>query len=103
MALHPTRDQIDLIDVLAALGHPIRARMVRALASGEEMACGLVMPEVPKSTQTGHWRVLRESGLVWERSQGRNNFKRLRLDDINARFPGLLDLVFAEDRELTGP
>lgn len=94
MALHPTREQLQLVDVLAALGHPVRARMVCKMASGEEMICGNVLPEVPKSTQTGHWRVLRESGLVWERNQGRNSFKRLRIDDIEARFPGLLNLIF---------
>ncbi|MFC7587775.1 hypothetical protein ACFQYP_31930 [Nonomuraea antimicrobica] len=32
--LHPSRDQIDLLDVLAALGHPVRARIVRALGAG---------------------------------------------------------------------
>jgi DNA-binding transcriptional ArsR family regulator len=96
-ALHPTREQIRLVDVLAALGHPIRLQIVRNLASGEEVPCGVVLPDVPKSTLTGHWRVLRESGLLWERQAGRNNFKTLRRDDIDARFPGLLDLVFKED------
>ncbi|MFI6485688.1 ArsR/SmtB family transcription factor [Nonomuraea sp. NPDC050663] len=96
-ALHPTREQIRLVDVLAALGHPIRLQMVRNLSSGEEKVCGEVLPAVPKSTQTGHWRVLRESGLVRERQAGRNSFKTLRRDDVDARFPGLLDLVFKED------
>lgn len=97
--LHPSRDQIDLVDVFAALGHPVRARIVRALASGEETFCGAVLPDVPKSTLTGHWRALREAGLICQRPEGRRLFIRLRRDDLDARFPGLLDLLLAEAGE----
>lgn len=94
--LHPARDQIDLVDVLAALGHPVRAEIVRRLASGEERFCGSVLPDVPKSTLTHHWRVLRESGVIRQRPEGRKLYITLRRDDLDARFPGLLDLFFAE-------
>lgn len=95
--LHPSRDQIELLEVLAALGHPVRARIVRALAADEELSCGEVVPEVPKSTLTAHWRVLREAGVICQRPEGRKLFTRLRRDDLDARFPGLIDLLLAED------
>jgi DNA-binding transcriptional ArsR family regulator len=38
---HPSRDRIRLVDVFAALGHPVRARIVRAVAPGEETFCGV--------------------------------------------------------------
>jgi DNA-binding transcriptional ArsR family regulator len=95
--LHPSRDQIRLVDVLAALGHPVRARIVQALAAGEELFCGEVVPEVPKSTLTAHWRVLREAGVICQRPEGRKLFIRLRRDDLDARFPGLVDLLLRED------
>ncbi|NUP00071.1 MAG: helix-turn-helix transcriptional regulator [Nonomuraea sp.] len=95
--LHPSRDQIQLLEVLTALGHPVRAQIVRALASGEERFCGEVVPGVPKSTLTAHWRVLRESGVICQRPEGRKLFIRLRRDDLDARFPGLIDLLLAED------
>ncbi|NUR92526.1 MAG: helix-turn-helix transcriptional regulator [Nonomuraea sp.] len=95
--LHPSRDQIDLLEVLAALGHPVRAQIVRALAGGEERFCGEVVPGVPKSTLTAHWRVLREAGVICQRPEGRKLFIRLRRDDLDARFPGLVDLLLRED------
>ncbi|MFE3453847.1 ArsR/SmtB family transcription factor [Nonomuraea sp. NPDC059194] len=99
MALHPTREQIQLIEVLAALGHPVRAQIVRTLwAQGPdtEMFCGSVLPDVPKSTLTNHWRVLREAGVIHQRPEGRKLFITLRAQDLDARFPGLLDLVVQE-------
>ncbi|MEV8630632.1 helix-turn-helix domain-containing protein [Streptosporangium sp. NPDC051023] len=96
-ALHPSREQFQLEEVLAALGHPIRASIVRALASGEEAFCGSIVPDVPKSTLTHHWRVLRESGVIRQRPSGRKLYITLRRDDLDARFPGLLDLLLSDE------
>lgn len=93
---HPERDEIELVSVLAALGHPVRLRAVRVLATGEERICGEIVPEVAKSTMTTHWRVLRESGVTRERPEGRKIALTLRRGDLDARFPGLLDSVLAE-------
>ncbi|MEW1836551.1 helix-turn-helix domain-containing protein [Nonomuraea angiospora] len=92
--LHPTTEQLQLEDVLAALGHPVRMKIVRALASGEETYCGAIETGAPKSTLTHHWRVLRESGVIRLRHSGRRNYLTLRRDDLEARFPGLLAVVF---------
>ncbi|WP_424636642.1 ArsR/SmtB family transcription factor [Embleya sp. AB8] len=94
--LHPDTDRIELVDVLAALGHPLRLAIVRALASGEEMFCGAILPEVPRSSLTHHWRALRESGVIRQRPAGRKLYLTLRRDDLEARFPGLLALVLGE-------
>ncbi|MFI6796050.1 ArsR/SmtB family transcription factor [Streptosporangium canum] len=96
-ALHPSREQFQLEEVLAALGHPVRASIVRTLSSGGEMFCGAIVPGVPKSTLTHHWRVLRESGVIYQRPSGRKLYITLRRDDLDARFPGLLDLLLAEE------
>ncbi|MDU3920799.1 MAG: hypothetical protein E7H01_08135 [Klebsiella pneumoniae] len=40
-----------------------------------------------------HWRVLRDSGVIWQRPQGRENMISLRREDLDARFPGLLDTL----------
>ncbi|MET9336272.1 ArsR/SmtB family transcription factor [Nonomuraea sp. NPDC004354] len=99
VALHPTREQIQLIEVMAALGHPVRAQIVRRLwerGADEEMFCGSVLSDVPKSTLTHHWRVLREAGVICQRPEGRKLFITLRRADLDARFPGLLDLVAQE-------
>ncbi|AWS47132.1 helix-turn-helix transcriptional regulator [Streptosporangium sp. 'caverna'] len=95
--LHPSPEQFRLEEVLAAFGHPVRAAIVRALAPGEEMFCGAIVPGVPKSTLTNHWRVLRESGVIYQRPSGRKLYITLRRGDLDARFPGLLDLVLSDE------
>jgi DNA-binding transcriptional ArsR family regulator len=93
---HPKRDEIELVSVLSALGHPLRLQAVTVLADADECICGAIIPEVPKSTMTTHWRVLRESGVTWERPEGRKIALRLRREDLDARFPGLLDSVLKD-------
>ena len=88
---HPDREQIRLENVLTALGHPLRLAVVRALAAGGERACGSLLQGQSKSTMTHHWRVLRDSGVIWQRPYGREHLLSLRRDDLAERFPGLLD------------
>jgi DNA-binding transcriptional ArsR family regulator len=51
-----------------------------------------------KATLSHHFRVLREAGLVRTRLDGRKRLLSLRIDDLEARFPGLLDAVLAAKR-----
>ncbi|MGK5550119.1 ArsR/SmtB family transcription factor [Actinomadura kijaniata] len=91
--LHPTRDQFRIEAVLEALAHPVRLRIVQRLADGEELTCGTVLPDVPRPAASHHWRVLRESGILFARKEGRTILHTLRRQDLDARFPGLLDSV----------
>jgi DNA-binding transcriptional ArsR family regulator len=93
IAQHPDRDQILLENVLAALANPLRLRIVGVLADGGEHSCGSILDDISKSTLTHHWRVLRDSGVIWQRPHGRENLLSLRRDDLEARFPGLLASV----------
>lgn len=92
---HPERGQIRLENVLTALGNPLRLSIVRALASGGERTCGSLLRDQTKSTMTHHWRVLRSSGVIWQRPAGRENLLSLRREDLQARFPGLLDSLLS--------
>nr|WP_042185221.1 helix-turn-helix domain-containing protein [Kibdelosporangium sp. MJ126-NF4]CEL16625.1 Transcriptional regulator, ArsR family [Kibdelosporangium sp. MJ126-NF4]CTQ89024.1 Transcriptional regulator, ArsR family [Kibdelosporangium sp. MJ126-NF4] len=94
--LHPDRDQIRIENVLLALGNPLRLGVVRVLDGGGEHNCGSVLSVLDvtsKSTMTHHWRVLRESGVIWQRPSGRENLVTLRRDDLDARYPGLIDAI----------
>ncbi len=93
IANHPETEQIRLDHVLLALGNPLRLEIVQILAREGEQACGLLRKDVAKSTMTHHWRVLRDSGVIWQRPQGRENLISLRREDLDARFPGLLDTL----------
>jgi DNA-binding transcriptional ArsR family regulator len=93
---HPDRDQIRIEDVLTALGSPVRLAAVRVLDGGGEHNCGSVLGVLgvtAKSTMTHHWRVLRDSGVIWQRPSGRENLLSLRREDLDARYPGLLDAI----------
>lgn len=94
IANHPEPEQITLENVLLALGNPLRLEILRLLADGSELSCNALRPEeIAKSTMTHHWRVLRDSGVIWQRPQGRVNMISLRREDLDTRFPGLLDTL----------
>src|SRR5580704_15798153 len=92
----PDREDLILTDVLHALSDPIRLDLVRVLAEcGDERSCGSFDLRIAKSTATHHWRVLRECGVVSARVEGTKKFHRLRREDLDDRFPGLLASVLA--------
>jgi DNA-binding transcriptional ArsR family regulator len=95
LAQHPDLHLVRLENVLAALSNPLRLEIVRVLAGGGEHACGTVLDGVSKSTLTRHWQVLRDNGIIRQRPYGRENLLSLRRDDLDARFPGLLDAVLS--------
>jgi DNA-binding transcriptional ArsR family regulator len=90
---HPKRAEIELGAVLHALSDPVRLRIVAGLAGGEDQTCGSFDVPVSKSTCTHHFRVLREAGVIHQRQVGTARLNTLRRDDVEARFPGLLDAV----------
>ena len=94
---HPAVEDIDLSSVLAALADPMRRRVVLELAREPdvERLCASFELPVAKSTRTHHWRVLREAGLVWQRDAGNRLMMKLRQDDLQKKFPGLLDTLGA--------
>ena len=92
---HPSRQELELSGVLHALSDPARLDIVRRLAEGDEPSCGMFELGLSKATLSHHFRVLRESGLVMVRPEGRKRLLSLRLDDLNARFPGLMDAILA--------
>jgi DNA-binding transcriptional ArsR family regulator len=94
---HPTRDQIELPDVLDCLSDPTRLAIVynlaRLPAGAPEMNCGDFHVMGTKSNLTYHFAKLRGAGVVRTRIQGTARFMRLRRADLDIRFPGLLDAV----------
>jgi len=93
IAKHPKSEDIQLESVLAALSSPLRLAALRVIAGFGEHPCCDVLPQIPKSTMTHHFRILRDSGVVWQHHVGREYRLSLRRDDLNARFPGLLDAI----------
>jgi DNA-binding transcriptional ArsR family regulator len=91
---HPERSEIELPAVLHALSDPHRLEIVRRLAQDSEpRACGSLDFGVTKSTMTHHYRTLREAGVIRQERRGTTKLTWLRRDDLDARFPGLLEAV----------
>jgi DNA-binding transcriptional ArsR family regulator len=86
-------DTLDLATVLHALSDPIRLLIVAQLADGQEHTCGSFGLPIAKSTSSHHFRVLREAGVVQQRIDGKCRLNRLRTEQLEQRFPGLLDAV----------
>jgi len=93
--IHPEAADLDLLDVLHAMSDPTRMTIIQTLLADPERACGTFPVDVAPSTLTHHFRVLREAGVIRQREDGNRRWTTLRLDDLQARFPGLLDTVMA--------
>jgi DNA-binding transcriptional ArsR family regulator len=92
---HPPAEALELPAVLHALSDPVRLQIVRSLAREGPCNCGMFAVPVAKSTLSHHLRVLREAGLTLTEPNGTQRVVSLRRDDVDARFPGLLDAVLA--------
>jgi DNA-binding transcriptional ArsR family regulator len=92
----PTRAELSLTKILYALSDEVRLGIVRQLDRQGPSPCGAFEVDRPKSSLSHHFRVLRESGIVATTRQGTSLMNRLRRDDLNARFPNLLDAVLGQ-------
>jgi DNA-binding transcriptional ArsR family regulator len=92
---HPDVGEIDLPSLLHALSDPVRLEIVRRLACAEggELSCKQIELPVTKSTASHHFKVLRLAGVIAQHDSGTRRFSALRRDDLEQRFPGLLDSV----------
>jgi DNA-binding transcriptional ArsR family regulator len=99
--VEPAAEDIQLPRVLAALADPNRLAAVHFVARNGESWCTQVMEQallsMTKSTFSHHLRILREAGVLTKRIQGARGYTSLRKDDLDSRFPGLIDSIIAAD------
>jgi DNA-binding transcriptional ArsR family regulator len=94
---HPSSTELDLSSVLHALSDPARLAIVHHLSAEGECSCGHFELGISKATLSHHFRVLREAGVVHARPDGRKRYLSLRAEDLEARFPGLLEAVLGSN------
>ena len=94
----PDLATIEIASVLHALADPVRLQIVQQVAgcgAGGELTCGELELPVAKSTGSHHLKVLSSAGVIAEREQGTRKYLRLRREELDRRFPGLIDSVLA--------
>jgi DNA-binding transcriptional ArsR family regulator len=92
---HPQIGDISVAGVLHALADPVRLAIVNELLKSRRgMSCTETTMKLslnmPKSTCSQHYRILREAGLIASERKGVELSSRLRDSELDARFPGLL-------------
>ncbi|HEU5024554.1 MAG TPA: ArsR family transcriptional regulator [Spirillospora sp.] len=92
----PAVEDLRLETIFGALSGPLRLEIVRRLLLEREEfdhPCGWFGFERPKSSLTHHFKALREAGVLRQRQYGLERRSEVRIDDLDARFPGLLHLI----------
>ncbi|MEU1348555.1 ArsR/SmtB family transcription factor [Streptomyces sp. NPDC005775] len=97
--VHTDPAEVSVLGALSALADPVRLQLVRDLAGSDDWTrtCGSFDVPVGKAALSHHFTVLRGAGLVEQRDTGAKRVNRLRREEFEARFPGLLDLLLRED------
>ncbi|MFF1607362.1 ArsR/SmtB family transcription factor [Amycolatopsis sp. NPDC058278] len=100
----PSVDDLDLTTILGALVDPARRTIMAVMYQGPEpFDCsastwcanlGLTPPTV-----SHHFRTLREAGLTRTVVDGRTRNVRVRKEDVEKRFPGLLDALLTHEHD----
>lgn len=96
----PAAEDLRLDLIMGALADPLRLTIIRKLILESEAydhTCGWFGFDRPKSSLTHHFKTLREAGLIRQRQYGLERRSRVRTEDLDDRFPGLLNLVRAWD------
>jgi DNA-binding transcriptional ArsR family regulator len=92
---HPPASALDLATIMRTVGEPLRLEIVRLLADDRPRACSDLAEALalPASTCSYHLRLLREAGVTRTRAAGTQRMISLRRDDLDRRFPGLVDVL----------
>lgn len=100
----PAPDAIDIAAVFSALSEPTRLAICLMLAENEpvEARCSSFNHLAAASNLTYHFTKLREAGVTRARQQGTSRYISLRREDLDRRFPGLLDAVLDAARRSRG-
>jgi DNA-binding transcriptional ArsR family regulator len=96
----PDLATIDIVTVLQALSDPVRLEIVRQLAgcAAGELTCGQIELPVSKSTTSHHLKALSAAGIIGEREAGTRKYLHLRREELDRRFPGLIESVLRAPR-----
>jgi DNA-binding transcriptional ArsR family regulator len=104
--VHPAAEDFRLAAILTALADPARLAAVRTLAAKGESPCTRLQHDagltISRTTFSHHQKVLREAGIIAARVRGTERILSLRRDDLDKRYPGLLDAILSAPADQPG-
>jgi DNA-binding transcriptional ArsR family regulator len=93
---HPRPEDLDLATVLHACADPTRLKLLLDISRNPGKTCGTFEADVSKSTLSGHFKVLREAGLIrQDPGPGNSRLNWLRISEVEDRFPGVIPSVLS--------
>jgi DNA-binding transcriptional ArsR family regulator len=96
--IHPSIEDVRVEGILHALSDPERAKIFMQVAAGPcSQPCSAFANvsdrEIPKSSLSQHFKVLREAGLIHAERHGVEVRNTSRCTEIDQRFPGLIAAI----------
>jgi DNA-binding transcriptional ArsR family regulator len=95
---HPALEDVTVEGLLHALSDPVRAAIFLEIAASDTpKTCSTFLTikdrDIPKSTLSQHFKVLREAGLIRSERRGVEMRSTSRCPEIDKRFPGLIAAI----------
>jgi DNA-binding transcriptional ArsR family regulator len=95
---HPSIDDVTVEGILHALSDPVRVAIYSDIVGSDcPHNCSTFLKvsekEIPKSTLSQHFKVLREAGLIRGERRGVEMYNTSRCAEIENRFPGLIAAI----------
>ncbi len=94
---HPALEEIPVEAILHALSDPVRVAIYADIVKGCAENCSTFLTvgdrQIPRSTLSQHFRILREAGLIRSERRGVEMFNTSRCDEVDRRYPGLIGAI----------
>lgn len=96
-------DRINRHHVCALRSDPARDEIVRRLAKERRpITCGELDIDRPKSTMPHHFEIIRESGIVHTKVEGKEHYNSLRSAEIEKISPGIMKTLLTAIKKSPG-
>jgi DNA-binding transcriptional ArsR family regulator len=101
--VHPAIDDVTVEGILHALSDPVRAAIYGEIAASAcARNCSNFLKvrerEIPKSTLSQHFKILRDAGLILSERRGVEMHNTSRCAELEGRFPGLIGAIIQAHR-----
>jgi DNA-binding transcriptional ArsR family regulator len=95
--IHPAIEEVPVEAILHALSDPVRVAIYADIVKGCNENCSTFLTvgdrEIPKSTLSQHFKILREAGLIRSERKGVEMFNSSRCGEVDGVYPGLIGAI----------